>query len=565
MSENKNWLWSLDVQRELMRFLATEKVVSESNSLKDLEEAILIGPPVDQYTDEERRDYRVWHRLAKLKSSGFPLSGMATQKMNSLAQSYLWRLDESDRDEFPVFWSAGWRTRERQVNIPTDIDQLCLYLKEFQDSTWYEDNWSTFCSENIALSFDALKCLGNEGCWPIQRWDTAINSWTSSDSNEQFNTITPVFKDMPDAVFSDIALPISRWLRATAKKEQECDDFFWLCDRMLALPIQESAVSNTDSLTAAINHPAGNTAEALMVSWFNKFKNTQIKLKGIYKKYFTKLCKTNVHHYVFAQAILCLNTQLFYKVDVEWARKKLLPLFNWSGREDAAKFAWCGFLHSPRLTPDIASDIKNQLLRTVDHCNLLGRYEENYISLMTYIALDPEDIFTNAELKNIFQLLSENGRIHTLDTIWSELTSDENFASEYWENRVKLFFRDIWPKDGQYNTLNVSERIARICIAARGKFPDAVAQLTPWLRPLNDLNFIIYQLLSQRNDSNARINICKDFPQEMFVFLNKIIDSNTPWGANNEMEKILLCLEEYEPSLTGTPQFKALKERVCKN
>lgn len=565
LEENGAWLWSHHIHRELLRYFATLGANIDTNVVKNLEKAILEGPPDDRFKKEKdpkelaRLDaHATWLRLAKLNQGNVSLSSSARRKVLSLSKKYGFNLRDEERDEFLFWMEVGWRSAP-DTSAPRNEEELYQYLKKNPEAQWHDDDWASVCREDFPLSLTVLRRLAQEGLWPASRWDTALHAWVDEELQKRFETLATDFDNMPDDTFQTVSLGVSRLLSKFSELRINTDCFFQLCDHIIRVHDKESAVTNTDLVTAAINSPMGNVAEALITAWFSTSTKDVLRLEEKYKKYFTTFCDTTVPSYAFARAILCMNTYALWRADEEWFQENLLPLFNWDKRGEEAKDAWQGFLFSPRLSPDLAGCMKESLLKACSHYEILSSYSEHYASLMVYIALESDGTFTNIELRNVFNTLPQEGLKEALRAIIREIESGEDSTSAYWENRIIPFFTEIWPKDRQHLNSEIAEQLAGICIEAGKNFGKAFDLLKPWLIPVKWPDMPIYRMNAKDNPWNIT-RLAEHFPHELLQFLKRIIgDATITSGAiiNDALETI----KNTTPSLVRTLEFKILAEK----
>jgi hypothetical protein len=141
LSDNHWWLWSTETQRETLRLLVAfaTQVTAEQGSI--LEQAILRGPPNDMFQSEAdpkllRRvvDHEIWLRLTKYKTAGASMGPEAAIRLDALSSQYPdWRVEDDEKDEFPVWMGDGgdWRTFQA---TPKQRRDLVIWLREHAKS-----------------------------------------------------------------------------------------------------------------------------------------------------------------------------------------------------------------------------------------------------------------------------------------------------------------------------------------------------------------------------------------------------------------------------------------------
>lgn len=238
-------------------------------------------------------------------------------------------------------------------------------------------------------------------------------------------------------------------------------------------------MDSNDPVDRAINHPVGQVTEALLRWWYCSVLEDKRGLPDEIDPIFTRLCDSRVSVYRHARVLLAAHAVTLFRVDSEWTKRNLLPHFNWQRLAAEASAAWEGFLWSPRLYPPLFEFIKPAFLDTAKHYAELGDAGRQYAALLTFAALEPRETFTTDELKAATEALPEAGRQEAVQTLVVALEGAGEQRVEYWRNRVVPYWRSIWPKSREHRTPALAETFARLCIAAREAFPEALDELRP--------------------------------------------------------------------------------------
>jgi len=80
---------------------------------------------------------------------------------------------------------------------------------------------------------------------------------------------------------------------------------------------------------------------------------------------------------------------------------------------------------------------------------------------------------------------------------------------DYWKNRVRPFWQEVWPKSRNLASNSIAESLAVLSIAAGGEFPSALAAVVDWLRPIEHLHYVVHKL-----DESG---LCARFPKLRYV------------------------------------------------
>lgn len=562
------WLWSVETERESFRLLVSLADRASADEFAPVEAAILRGPPRDMYRKDltlERWanlvDREIWLRLAKAAASGRDLSDEGARKLTEIStKNPGWVLSPDQREEFPI-WSGGgdwgdagdeWR---KVLVTPRRRRELVAWLREHPATDdWQSDDWQERCRKNFATTACALVELAIEGEWPVTRWQEALQAWSEESLHQRaWRYIAPTLVVMPTQPLQELAHSVSRWLDVISKEIGRREDvFFRLCDRILEIEA-DSGVVTDEPVMWAINHPVGNIAQAMLHWWFRRDLEDDQLLPEYLIGRFSRLCDTNVGRFRAGRIILASRVVTLFRVDPEWTRGNLLSLFDWQNSEIEALSAWEGFLWSPRLYPPLLEETKKAFLETARHYELLRKYESQYASVLAIASLERGDTFTNSELAAATAELPADGLSDIASTLVRALESAGEQKVEYWDNRVSVYLKTIWPKSKDVATPRIAEHFAHLCIAAGVRFPEAFKQLESWVNQPSNSDFICSQL----NESG----LCTRYPEVALNFLSKVMGEHVEWVWRYTKD----CLKQIEsasPTLANAPKFVELVQLI---
>ncbi|MCC7265307.1 MAG: SIR2 family protein, partial [Candidatus Latescibacteria bacterium] len=479
------WLWSLDTKRETLRLLVLQGTNLGPQTRGRLEAIILAGPPRAMYRDDiaperwqELVDRSVWLHLAKLKSSGGDLGSAATERLDALSAAHpeLY-LESNESDEFS-HWMSGtgdpdYESKRHIDHAPRKRRELVEWLKRPPPSQrpFHEDTWPETCRTRFFHCAFALCDLTREGIWPSRRWGEALQAWSEEGRVQRsWRFLAPLVETMPGEVLKGTAHNTSWWLEAAAKSLNCHEDIFLnLCRRVLALPCQDE-VDTDQPVFRAINHPVGHITQALLNLWFGREPNDNDRISTDLEPIFTHLCDTSVAHFRHGRVLLASHLIAFFRVDRLWTEAHLLPLFDWAMDAAEARAAWEGFLWSPRLYQPLLVSFKAQFLGTVHHYNDLGEYARQFAAFLTYAALEPVDTYTAQDFRAALEALPKEGLHEAAQALVRALEGAGEQGEDYWANRIRPFWQDIWPKSRQLVSKGLAVSLAQLCITARNQF-----------------------------------------------------------------------------------------------
>ena len=545
LADDDWWLWSIETRRETMRLLVALAPQLDDDGLARLERAILTGPPRDMYRadiEEERwiriREGGIWLRLAKISQTGAELDVEARESLDGLSAKYPDRqLAVDERDEFPT-WSGDGSDLRIHVTTPRDRGELIAWLrKNPEPDEWRPDDWHGRCRDDFDIAASTLAALAAEGTWPRGRWRDALQRWSEDELTERsWREMARVLADMPGVALQDLSHGVSWWLEKVARGLQGQEEaFLSLCDRVLALEY-EVEEADDDLVGHAINHPVGHVTEALLRWWYRSDLADERGLAEGPRRRFSRLCDTETPKFRDGRVLLAAHAISLFRIDRDWAIQFMLPLFDWENSEVEARAAWEGFLWSPRQHRPLMEVLKPAFLDTANHYAQLGRHRERYASLLTFVALDPGDVFRNSELALATRALPQTALEHAAEALLRAVDSAGDQRADYWRNRAAPYLRSIWPRTPDVMSETVSENFGRACIAAGDAFPEALRQVRAWLRPVQYPERIAHALHGAELDARC--------PEPALDLLHRIVGEE----ARGRFRHLAACLDAIRAS-----------------
>lgn len=571
--DDSRWLWSMDTGREVCRLFVLQGQQLKGAAQESLEAAILAGPPRDMYRDDlEPARWRdivsraVWLHLAKLNVSGLTLGEFATERLEDLSATYpQWQMAANERDEFS-HWMSGTGDPDYEESQEVDIAprkrrELVKWLTkpESQHRPFYEDTWRDVCRTRFFHSLFALSDLAQEEVWPTGRWREALQAWAEDDMVlRSWRYVAPLVQAAPDTVLQEIDHAVTRWIEA-ASKSLNCHEgiLLDLCRRVLALPLEadlgariiRNGIEIHDPVGSAINHPVGHVTQALINIWFKQHPNDNDLLPGNIEPFFTRLCDVRVERFRHARVLMGSHLIAFFRVDRIWTQQYLLPLLSWEN-PDEAKGVWEGFLWSPRLHQPLLEAFKIPFLESASHYYDLGEHRQQFAAFLTYAALGLADGYTVEDFRVAIGALPQEGLERVAQALSQAVEGTSDQREDYWKNRARPFWQQIWPKSRNLATPRIAESLIRLVIATRGEFPSALVMVQDWLQPIEHPYYAVHLLYES--------GLCRQFPVEALQLLSLVINDQL-WTARDIGE----CLDgivQAAPELVQDARYQRLRE-----
>ncbi|WP_163833957.1 anti-phage defense-associated sirtuin Dsr1 [Spartinivicinus ruber] len=566
------WLWSTDTGREVFRLFVLQGCRLAGATQERLEAVILAGPPREMYREDlepdrwqELVDRSVWLHLSKLDSSGISLSPTAQVRLQELSHAYpKWQLAANERDEFSHWMSGtgdpGYED-SRDVDIaPRKRHELVQWLKKQlpEQQSIYKDTWHDVCRTRFFHSLLALCDLAKASIWPTDRWCVALQVWSEEDMVlRSWRHAALLVKRMPDDTLQVIVHSVTSWIEIVSKSVNQQEDILLdLCRRVLELPLE--ALLNgepVDPVNEAINHPVGHTTHALINFWLKQSPNDGDHLPADIKQFFTEICDVNVDRFRHGRVLLSSRLIALYRVDQTWTEQYLLPLYSWNNPKEA-KAVWEGFLWSPRLYQPLLTALKTEFLECVKHYIELGEHRQQFAAFLTYAALDSLEGYTVDDFRSAIGELPQEGLEEAAQALFQALDGAGEQSEDYWRNRVKPFWQNVWPKSRDLATPRIAESLTRLTIAARSEFPSALAAMKDWLKPIEHP----YYTLNLLKESE----LCKKFPLDSLDLLDIVISDQQQW-VTQELGQCLDEIVQTAPLLAQDDRYRRLREYLRKS
>jgi hypothetical protein len=545
LSDDGWWMWSVETERETMRLIVSLAPRVSADELTQIVDLVLAGPPRSMFRDDIEDDHwrrlvdrETWLRLAKIAGTGVQLPLSGAERLNTLLRQYPeWALASDERDEFPFWMESAWvgnRDPWREfVSIPRSRRGTINYLHDHPEvEQGKQDDWRDRCSTTFQATALALCALAREGAWPESRWREALQAWSDEKhQSKSWRFMGQLLSTAPEPVLQSLTHAVSYWLESIAKQVGTHDEpLFVLADRFLDLDFPIS--QDDDVVTRAINHPIGHVTEALLRWWYVHPLEDNQGLPERLKLVLTRLCDVRSAKLASGRVLLAAHVIALFRVDSMWTEANVLPLFDWQQSVDEARAAWEGFLWSPRLYRPLIEKLKGPFLETAAHYGKLGKHDGQYAALLTFAALDPNDVFTPNELANATRALPADGLHDCAQALVRSVESAGEQRADFWSNRVAPYLRRIWPNTRAHVSPTLAESLGRLCVAAQDHFPEAIGLLRGWLSPPEHPDYVVHILASS--------GLCTGFPSESLGFLDLMIADRVQWLPR----ELRACLDE---------------------
>lgn len=570
LSEDGRWLWDIETGREALRLLVTIGQYSQvaTNGRRKsvqsrLERAILAGPPRElcatEASEEEFirfKDRQIWLRLEKLSTGSYQLGISSSSRLKRLRGKYpQWKISEDGRDEF-AYWIGSGTGAEEFLLTPTSRRDIYEWLgKNPVAKVMQEDDWKDRCQKSFLTVAAVLKYSHKNSKWYPERLSSALYAWAGNEDllKRSWRRMGGFLSNLSDQQKTEILNALSWWVQAGAKifaDNESC--FFSLVNDLVRLASAPKDEPNRDIMSTAINHPIGQATQAVLDWWFRDRSNWDKPISGFTLQFLTKICDVGLVPSCNGRVVLSHTTAWLHRVDPEWAKNHLLPLFDWEVSQAEAKACWTGFLYSPRRDPALLTLVKKPFMETAEHLVELGEgCREAYVRFFTFVALEPAGVFEEKELRAVFERFEVRDLSNAARTLYDLIEGAGEKAAVFWREAIRPFIEKIWPKDAHLRSGQISGHFAGICIAANEEFQDSVEVFLPYLQPVDWLGLLLENMKEKDVHSN--------YPRTALKILSKIVGEK-PRIGKADLKEALHAIGEAEPNLRRQVEFKKLKD-----
>ena len=573
LEDNGWWLWSVVTRREVFRMLAKFWPKLDETKASHLTEIILQGPPREMYRDDltqeewkHRFDRDVWLMISKLQFFGGFLSSNAIEVLQQLSSDHPnWALQEEERDEFTHWMEIGWGP---EVDIKLDelfgmkVPKLVEYLS--QDNQKYGegriDLFRVGCKEYREKAIEVLFYLTANDDWNKNIWHAGLVGLAECDEST-WREITPLLIRADPVFYREEAWSIAHWAKKSSSQivpKSPEEEYFWVIFKSILDNSLDYKKPNeiSDAVSYAINHPVGIVTEALIDRFgVRKFDIGEGITDGPLQESLNQLFISENQASFAGIIILASRLHYFHTIDPEWAKENLIPLFDWEN-SDFAQLIWQGYLWSPRITADLAIDLKNHLAIAVKHSNEMGDSTKRLIHLFTVVCLEHPDLYKAQEQRDALVGMGNDGLVHIAELFFRTIGGDVKSADNYWRNRIQPFMKRAWPKAAEFVSDKTSEYLSLMAAGLNDAFEEALEFLWPFIKVFPDISFLLTHL--------AATDLPDQQPRVAFRLIFKVFTNDYQWPSK-KFRNILNRIIQAEPIIENEPTYRLIDDYLVQH
>jgi hypothetical protein len=443
-------------------------------------------------------------------------------------------------------------------------------LGEFKD----RDPFHGLVQEAPQKALAVLAFEARRRSYPERYWSTLLNAWPKTATAKSNLQLATAIGNLPAELVAKVKYPLTDWVSTNYQKLDSSD-------RKAAQRVFDHTVealtdqsdgwtsgigksfvggieipSNRMGFDHAINAPSGKLAEALI--------NTLSARKRRKKRQIPPDIRTKIERLLSLSgegrwhAITMLAHQLVWldAIDPDWTKENLRKYFDPSMPD--AEAAWSGFVWAHRaMQPRLFRQMKGYFL---DAFPATRRWRAGGLADLAHhlvLALNsiPREgwLLSYAEARNALRMSSEEVRIEALVFLRTSFRP----GKEHWDELMVPFFREVWPREQQFQTAATTSMLLRMLEDADDRFPAAVRLVANYLVPSTDAHIFVSQFGSERRNGHADLTV--RYPRDTLFVLGRIVAEGTPRPPYG-LGQVLSRLIEAGPELRQDPQWQRLHQ-----
>jgi hypothetical protein len=303
----------------------------------------------------------------------------------------------------------------------------------------------------------------------------------------------------------------------------------------------------------AINAPTGHLADGLFAALYARKPTTGQGLPADIRERLEALIALPDEGGWHPLTIATQNLHQLYEIDRDWTRSFLLPLVDPTRPEGEA--AWSGFVRAGYLpSRALFKDMRVHFLAAFAATNHWTAHGIEDLGQYLLLALEgPEGskpYITADEARTALRSATSKVRIETLLFLRQRATVEGG-----WKRIIVPFFRNVWPRERQFQTAETSRSLVLLLEDLGERFPDGVRLVGDFLVSSPSTDVFVFQFGNERE--NGRADLTKQYPLATLALLSKIIDENStrpPYGLAEVMTRLADAL----PSLRQDDRWQRL-------
>ena len=560
LAGRKPGVWELDLRREVLRFFRLAGARLPGRLRVEIVRAIHAGPKstkgkaLPNHAEIIRREKAL--RLHKLSVSGAWLDKKSQALAGEMAADEEANLDGGN--EFLVWQGEAGFIGDEEF-IPKDllrgsVDDVVAALENERID---RDGFRELVVKQPVKAASALRRLSKRGIWPASYWQGFLwflaGTREPSERNARFQDhVARVLVDAPEQVFNGIGSAAAGFVKKLAEQfsaDREAE-FRVLWTRVWS-KMEESGpevFGLEDPLTEALNHPAGELAEAALIRLWKYELRTGAGLPPVVRPYFTVIAEDPNGH--LGRVMLATRLYHLFALDPGWTGEHLISRLRPERSEEAANL-WSAYGWSPTISPDLLLAIKEPFLEILRDNREGDRRLGNLRGLFMTVCLEAPGELTAPEIHGVVETMSEESLKTVLGRLKGRLRGDLAERARIWHDKVHPWLHAYWPHGAKRNTRGTSKSILDMIVECGEAFPDAAEWSLDYLRPLAG-----HGLYCLREKGHAEQHV-----EWILRILDRVVDAKVlPIYERDTLHQILNVLANANDEVTADPRFWRLHQ-----
>ena len=573
--------WDHELTRELLHALRHNWPHLSPRTRRRIERRIIAGPA--RRDGEERRDHP---QRRKVRAASWlrwlELNGRSLSAPTSAILPELKAADPRWSDEWA--WSADQSLGSfggmiRRVTDSQGLEEAPLAgLVELAESLSTDDHrqlrdyrpFDGVVEVAPFLALAALRLKGRRGQWPEVFWRSLISNYPENRSPRLTRLLGHAIARLPDRTFAAVRFEAGDWVRKFAGGLIRNDRRAGLAvydaieARFMVAPAEllGSGVGTTTvggvpkresefSIMKAINAPGGDLAGTILGLLDGR------RRRGAMPHYIgSRIMRLLDLPGDGAGHAAALVARQFGWLDYcyrDWTRR-LVPMFELD--HPLAEAMWSGLSSDPNLISDDAGGLlKPSLLRLIAGeapWELDDEAGQRIVQQMVNLTLarPKTAVISFAEARRALIAASDDARGEAIAMIANSIHQED-----MWSRLVVPFITYAWPCQLEFQGPASARAFAGLLEKAGDRFPEAVALVEPYLRPIPHLDMFAYRM-KKRDDEGEGYS--GRFPAESLKVLDAMVGpepQTAPWNLRELLETIATA----SPALRQSDAWRRLR------
>jgi hypothetical protein len=580
---DRDTFWNPNHGRELLWTLRARWNTLLDRDRRALEVKIIEGRA--KYTFETEAEYG--ERRASLSAARLIWMRDAGLKLNAGTRSRLPKLKKANphwRDTWAKTADESHESRTGWVQQETDPAPIAglplskviarcddLGQREFASFT-DRDPFRGLIEAAPHRAMAVLAYEARRGNFPQRYWSSLLSHWPKDAPSRRVVALAKILSSLSSDVLIGIRYEVTRWVgghyatldRLDLRTAHRCFDQVVEALESGSVELLKSGrgtssiggveiPSNRMGVDYAINAPSGDLAQGIIDALFARKPRRKQHLAKDLRIRLERLLALPEEGGWHALTVIAQQMHGLYVIDGGWTRNVLLPRFN--PEQAPAEAAWSGFLGAARLaSPSLFSDMKADFLKaiaatprwTADGLSHLGEH------LVLALERFPrrKALLTFDEGRSALRAASGEVRQRALYFLRSRV-----MVEGAWDGSVVPFFRNVWPRERQFQTVETTRTLVLFLEELGERFPDGVSLVADFLTPSPNAETFVFQFGNDRE--HGHVDLTARYPLDTLFLLSKIIDETSerpPYG----LAEVLSHLANAAPDLRHDERWQKL-------